>query len=871
MFGTDFYRHMAKLNELNQTSELFRYSGYERGFFLIDGGGVAATFICQPTNGVNEDILHSLESLFNKDFPADTVIQAQLAALPDLSMFVANYETIRGNRMMGNDNELSSSIASAFVEDIEDKSFSDMTNGARIRNYEFWFTIRFKTRSLVPLDAEFVDFEGVVRDVAAALQSAYLSPYRAEPLDMLRRLQCIFNPERSSRWRNYATHGNTGFNEAIVNLGKGVFFTPDSVVCAEPFIKQDPAELAKPQFDGNNQNHIRVMSLQNLPERIVYGMMLDMVGDWQNGTYAHSDPFIVSSIFHYPEQSSAKSKVSNARQWLINQAKGKMLEWFQNLALQKRDYDALWNELDEERCSVVHGGVHIITMSDSRERSDNTISSMMRYLDKKRIGFAPETALTAPLLMQNLPGLADETYANFKRHNVYSSKVCPFLTPHIASWKGTAVYPVVPLVTRLGQIFNLDIFKTDGGFNFMLCAKTGSGKSVLVNYIVGCYLNSGMEPGGSLLRKAHQTDYNLKEFDDGARVFLLDSGGSYKNMCDMYQDSQYLRFNGSFKYSLNPFPSIVQWSSIEENGEDLGQGPMVLTMLKAMAAPQDGVTELQRAEMQTLLTELWNKEGRKATITKYVDMCLDHPEEYMQHIGKQLKPFSDYGDYGALFSDNRPAVDFNGRLIVIELEDLASDIHLQMVVILALINQIQSRIFLNNSGRRTLFLLEEAWQWLTVDSSSKRALTEFVGDFLQASFRKFRKVNAAGGVISQSYSDYLVNNVGQAIVANTDWKFFLGQDSSQVEKLRNTKAFAASDGQFDLMKSVHTKKGAYSEIMMFHGGVSEIGRLELKPETLMIFSTDPVDRQLMQKYRAQGFDVQESARMATTEKAQLRL
>ena len=114
------------------------------------------------------------------------------------------------------------------------------------------------------------------------------------------------------------------------------------------------------------------------------------------------------------------------------------------------------------------------------------------------------------------------------------------------------------------------------------------------------------------------------------------------------------------------------------------------------------------------------------------------------------------------------------------------------------------------------------------------------------------------------------NAVGQAILANTDWKLFLGQDPSAVDNIKNTQSFTATDAQFQQMKSVHTKKGSYSEVMIFHKQMSEICRLELEPETLMIFSTDADDRELMKKYRARGNGVKEAARLSVLEKAKLK-
>jgi conjugal transfer ATP-binding protein TraC len=850
---------LKKLSAFDSTHQLFGFVGFERGAFIMEGGGLALPFICQPTPGGNETIKNALDSLYKKGFPPDTTIAAQLVALPDVSNYAHGYEDIRGNRMMGNDNEMTQSMAKSLIEDIESKVFTDMLNGGRIRDFEFWFTIRVPTMELVPNEREFQRFASIIVDLEESLSSAGLLPYRATPNDLLWRLQCLFNSNPDALWRKKFTGSAARtFNDQIVELGMTVNFNGHGVVIGKPLLNMENGET---QFEKGTETHVSVMSLESWPEYLYYGQMLDLLGSWRDGQMAHGDPFIVSTIIHFPEQSEAKKKIEYARGWLLGQAKGKVLEWFQGLASQKKDYDQLWHEINEQGAQVTYAGTHVLVFSSDAERAQRNSAKMLRYFETKRVTFVKESALSGPLFLQNIPCMTEMSYTNFKRHFTYSSEALSYMTPHMSSWKGNTSQPVIPLTTRLGQIFYWDLFKTDGGFNFLLSAATGRGKSVLVNYIINCYLNSGVLSGGSLLRKAHQQEYELKAFDDGAQVFMLDSGGSYKNLADIFQDSQYIRFNGDFKYSMNPFPSIHQWA-----GED-GQGPMILSMFMAMAAPQHGVSETQRAEMMTMLTAMWNEHGKNSTVTMFVERCLAHEKEFMQQIGMQLKIFAEGGVYGHLFTDKRPPIDFDGRLVVVELEDLATDLHLQMVVILGVINQIQHKIFMGGTARKSLFLLEEAWQWLTVNSATKMALTEFVGEFLQAAFRKFRKVRASGGIITQNFMDATQNSVGQAIVANTDWKIFLGQDPSSIERIKNSKSFSASDAQFEQMKTVHTKKGKYSEIMIFNNGVSEICRLELDPETLMIFSTDPDDRELMGKYRAQGNSVQEAARMSVTEKA----
>ena len=807
---SSYFNKIRKLADYDKVDEMFGFVGFESDYYIMEGGGMAVVFCCQPTPGCNEELKNTWDAIFKKDFPADTTIQAQLVGLPDISYFIQQFEATRGNRLMGNDNELTTSMAESLAADLESKVFKDMHNGARLRDYEFWFTVRVPTAELLANEREEKRFRSLILDVEESLKGVGFAPHKLKPDNLLWRLQALFNSSKSAIWRNMNAKPNASktLSEQIIEDGNTIHFTPNGIVTGKPKSIDSDGKL---QFEPDNQTHIKIMSLSSLPEEIYYGQMFDLAGEWQTGAVAHGDPFMISTLIHYPEQGKAKSDIANGRKWLLGQAKGKILEWFQGLAEQKRDYDQLWTEIDQRGAKVTNSGTHVIVFSDSEQRSERTVAKMKRYFETKRITFTTESVLTGPLFLQNIPCMMDKGYANYRRHSIYSSEALVFLTPHMSNWKGNTNYPIVPLATRNGQVFSWDLFKTDGGYNFLLSAATGSGKSVLVNYIVNCYLNSGVKIGGSLLRHAHQKNYQLEQFDDGAQVFILDSGRSYQNLAEMFSDSQFISFDGNFKYSLNPFPSIHQWT-----GDD-GQGPMILTMFKAMAAPKHGVSEVQRAEMMTMLTDMWNELGQNSTVTIFVERCLQHPEEYMRQIGKQLMIFAEGGVYGHLFSNSRPAIDFDGRLVVVELEELQNDLHLQLVVILGIINQIQHKIFQGGTERKSLFLLEEAWQWMAGDKDGdKGALIEFVGEFLQAAFRKFRKVRASGGVITQNLMDATGNAVGQAILANTDWKLFLGQDPSSVDKIKNTQSFTATDAQFKLMKSVHTKKGSYSEIMIFH-------------------------------------------------------
>ncbi|GGP59015.1 hypothetical protein GCM10009347_26780 [Shewanella algicola] len=103
---SSYFNKIRKLADYDKVDEMFGFVGFETDYYIMEGGGMAVMFCCQPTPGCNEELKNTWDAIFKKDFPADTTIQAQLVGLPDISYFINQFETTRGNRLMGNDNEL---------------------------------------------------------------------------------------------------------------------------------------------------------------------------------------------------------------------------------------------------------------------------------------------------------------------------------------------------------------------------------------------------------------------------------------------------------------------------------------------------------------------------------------------------------------------------------------------------------------------------------------------------------------------------------------------------------------------------------------------------------------------------------------------
>jgi hypothetical protein len=110
-------------------------------------------------------------------------------------------------------------------------------------------------------------------------------------------------------------------------------------------------------------------------------------------------------------------------------------------------------------------------------------------------------------------------------------------------------------------------------------------------------------------------------------------------------------------------------------------------------------------------------------------------------------------------------------------------------------------------------------------------------------------------IITQSVNDLYRNAAGRAIVENSANMYLLGQKAEVIEGMKQDRRLPLSDGGYELLKTVHTLPGAYSEIFFITEMGSGIGRLIVDPFKRILFSTKPEDVQAIKLLRRQGLSL----------------
>jgi len=301
-------------------------------------------------------------------------------------------------------------------------------------------------------------------------------------------------------------------------------------------------------------------------------------------------------------------------------------------------------------------------------------------------------------------------------------------------------------------------------------------------------------------------------------------------------DGDFLQFSDGADICLSPFELIQNY----EDEEDA-----LVSLVSAMASAKGQLDEFQIASLKQVMSQLWLEHQQQLKVDHIAQRCLESKDQRVKDIGAQLFVFTSKGSYGKYFAhDNN--VKFKNQFTVLELDELQGRKHLRQVVLLQLIYQIQQEVFLGERDKKKIVFIDEAWDLLKEGE---------VSVFIEHAYRKFRKYGGSMIIATQSINDLYENAVGRAIAENSASMHLLGQTEETVESVRRSGRLTLSEGGFNMLRSVHTVAGVYSEIFVKSKSGMGVGRLIVGEFQKLLYSTDPVDVNDIARYSRQGMPV----------------
>lgn len=770
--------------------------------FLCDDSTLGFAFECVPLAGGDQHTKERIEQLVAGDYPPGTIMQFFLYRSPDIEPQLNALARIRQDHM---DGPLAGVVKQRIdflrahtKKNIHGRSFSggDYDCG-RIQESRLIVSIKIPFEGKEPNESDVVLTKTWKTKTESALSSVGLWPLALSASRYIRLMQSIINWSPNASWRSMSVMGEW---EEDKTISAQIFDPTTDLVIAD----KSTLQLGEHCF-------VKVMSAKRIPDAFFFTEAMKYVGNTMGGNDKLTINYAVCCNVFFPVTQSEKSKLETKRTWTVNQAVGPMLKFVPVLADKKHSFDIL-SESFQKGAKPIRMTFSVLLFSDSRKAVERAAVSAQSYWDTMHFHLMEDYFITAPMFQNCLPLCAEkEAVFHLDRYKTMTTRELPVLLPVFGEWKGTGTFHVA-LISRNGQLMSLSLHDSDTNKNAVIAAESGSGKSFLLNEIIVSYLS------------------------EGAQVWVIDAGKSYKKLNEQL-DGDFLQFDEASKICLNPFELIDDWKEDEDT---------ISALIAAMASEKEKLSDFQMAGLKQILKRLWETKGQAMTVDDIAAECLGHTEQRMHDIGQQLFSFTSKGGYGQYFHGHN-TMRFENPFTVLELDELQGRTHLRQVVLMQLIFQIQREMYLGERNRKKIMIIDEAWDLIKSGP---------VSVFIEHGFRKFRKYGGSAIIATQSLNDLYENPVGRAIAENANMMLLLGQKPETIASIRDSGRLVLSEAGFNLLSTVASVGGVYSEIFVKsgHTGVG-VGRLIVSNFEKMLFSTAPEDVNAIENYTNRGLNV----------------
>ncbi len=384
------------------------------------------------------------------------------------------------------------------------------------------------------------------------------------------------------------------------------------------------------------------------------------------------------------------------------------------------------------------------------------------------------------------------------------------LVPVFQSWAGSPK-PTALLSTRSKELVGWHPFLPElPAWNATIAGGTGSGKSFAARTLLTGWLASG----GRVLVATRGRDYHRY-----AEIF----GGRIQDVS--IEDPE---------LALGPFPDYDAVVSAEHQDVLFEHLSTILGVMIADTSTELGRVERRLLYRATQLTYVRRAAGKNApTFVEWLESLVQLAAEdeetaaASRTMGRQLRFWLE-GPHGHAFCRNRREMS-DVPLAVWNLEQIA-DPDTQRVVLALLSGTISQSIKLGP----TVVVLDEVWAILKSDTGAS---------LVESLYRTVRKEGSAIWTISQSMNDYaaLPDATRSAVLNNSAMKFFLAHDPSELATVRET--FRLSDRETDLLASLRSEPGRFSEMLAFIGGRRQVLRLAPTGIEYWLATSHPRDRE----------------------------
>ena len=823
---------MKSFSERYTLASILPYEAYDKetGIFY-NRDTVGFMLYANPGTGLAPTELKTLNGFFNQSHKADTTIQISLIADPNVEPVLNRWAETKGNAIDKSLSDIFETLANNRVEYMRNGKwtslFTDQAFLLRNIHLVVSYTIPIP-KGLTAADVADDDIDRLVRtreSTIGTLRSANIYAQSMSPELFINIMNGLLNPSKSPQPRLYYDDNNLISSQvvdddtmALFDSGASSLIHKNEVFSVLPYhVRQFPQTW--PGFKNGN-----------------------LIGSFTNNILRIPCPFILTLTVNAPDQVSAKGKVTRKSVRATQMADSPLAKYVPQWKDRKVDWDYTAKKVDNgNKLMDAFYQIVLFTPQGREQECEQALKSVYEsmgwVLSKSR--YTPIHAFLGALPM----GLCQESKRALHIFGHFSTRLswtCTNIAPWIGEWKGTRT-PMMMFNGRRGQVTYFDPFDNDkGNYNMSCSATSGSGKSFFtLEWVFSC-------------------------LGYGGRAFIIDAGGSYKNLCRLLNGT-YIDF-GTGRPNVNPFTKVFSSENIKrveklaaEQPDEYSVNdyindmmPMLKLLLSVMASPNSELPPKLSACLEIALSAAIKEYREKTTVTKVAEKCLEQKNElgetldYAKDLALMLHSYTDEGMYGRYFEgDNN--IDLDNPFVVLELDALNAKGDLQSVVLLIMMMQINQVMYLSgNKKQRKLCIIDEAWRLL----GRGRA-----GEFIEEGYRVARKHGGSFMTITQKISDYYASETAKAAYANSDFKVYLRQDPGELAEAEAKGHVSNSSGKVDVIKSLETIQGKYSELAIDSPSGLAALRFTVDPVTEKLYSTKAEEVDYIREAEARGIHI----------------
>ena len=409
----------------------------------------------------------------------------------------------------------------------------------------------------------------------------------------------------------------------------------------------------------------------------------------------------------------------------------------------------------------------------------------------------------------------------FTAETCYRNSLSPFGIRMVDRLTGKPVFlDISDLPMKKGVVTNRNKF---------ILGPSGSGKSFFTNHLVRQY------------------------WEQGTHILLVDTGNSYKGLCDLIHqktggdDGIYFTYKENDPISFNPFFTEDYRYDIEKRDSIK---TLILTLWKREDEPPRRSEEVALSNAVSLYIEKIKKNRKiKPNFNSFYDFVR---KDYRKILADKnvrekdfdvdgflnvLEPYYKNGEYGYLLNSDKELDLLNKRFIVFEL-DVVKDNPILFPVVTIIIMETFINKMRRLQGIRKMILIEEAW---------KAIAKEGMANYIRYLFKTVRKFYGEAVVVTQEVDDIISSPVvKETIINNSDCKILLDQRKYQNKFDQIQNLLGLTDKERSQILSINLANAAnrlYKEVWIGLGGTqSAVYATEVSAEEYLCYTTKETEQ-----------------------------